>query len=86
MKLPDPTVLEKVKQWLAYAEEDLGVARHAFSMPELPSYRLIAFHAQQCAEKHLKAYLVFTGSIFHSRMISGGYCTCVPVWRPGPGY
>jgi HEPN domain-containing protein len=59
MKLPDPPILEKVKQWLAYAEEDLRLAHHGFSLPEGPPYRLIAYHAQQCAEKHLKAYLVF---------------------------
>ena len=59
MKLPDPAVLEKVRQWLAYGDEDLCVARHGFSMPEGPPSRVIAFHAQQCAEKHLKAYLVF---------------------------
>lgn len=64
MKLPDPAVLEKVKQWLVYRDEDLRVARHAFSMPETPSFRLITFHAQQCAEKHLKAYLVFRGTDF----------------------
>ena len=64
MKLPDPAVLEKVRQWLAYGDEDLCVARHGFSMPEGPPSRVIAFHAQQCAEKHLKAYLVFRGVDF----------------------
>jgi len=59
MRLPDPPILEKVKQWLAYADEDLRLARHGFSVPDAPPYRLIAYHAQQCAEKHLKAYLVF---------------------------
>jgi HEPN domain-containing protein len=59
MKLPDPPILEKVKQWLVYADEDLRLARYGFSMPQRPPYRLIAYHAQQCAEKHLKAYLVF---------------------------
>ncbi len=28
-------------------------------MPGAPPCRVIAFHAQQCAEKYLKAYLVF---------------------------
>ena len=64
MKLPDPAILEKVKQWLDYDDEDLRVARHGFSMPGNPPSRLIAFHAQQCAEKHLKAYLVFRGIDF----------------------
>ncbi|MGO9274872.1 MAG: HEPN domain-containing protein [Terriglobia bacterium] len=64
MKLPDAPILEKVRQWLAYADEDLGVARHGFSMPATPPYRVIAFHAQQCAEKYVKAYLVFHGVDF----------------------
>jgi HEPN domain-containing protein len=59
MKLPDSHILEKVRQWLAYAEEDLRVARYGFLMPGTPPSRLIAFHAQQCAEKYLKAYLIF---------------------------
>ena len=54
MKLPDAPILEKVRQWLAYADEDLRVARHGFSMSETPPCRAIAFHAQQCAEKYLK--------------------------------
>lgn len=64
MKLPDAPILEKVRQWLAYADEDLGVARHGFSMPATPPCRVIAFHAQQCAEKYVKAYLVFHGVDF----------------------
>ena len=64
MKLPDAPIIEKVRQWLAYADEDLRVARHGFSMPETPPCRVIAFHAQQCAEKYLKAYLVFHGVDF----------------------
>jgi hypothetical protein len=62
MKPPDAFTLEKVRQWLAHADEDLRVARHGFSMPGTPSYRVIAFHAQQCAEKYLKASLVFQGA------------------------
>jgi HEPN domain-containing protein len=64
MKLPEAPIIEKVRQWLAYADDDLRVARHAFSMPEIPPCRVIAFHAQQSAEKCLKAYLVFHGVDF----------------------
>ncbi len=59
MKLPEAAILEKVRQWVAYADDDLRIARYALSMPEAPPCRGIAFHAQQCAEKYLKAYLVF---------------------------
>jgi HEPN domain-containing protein len=59
MKPAEEEVARKVKQWLAYGDEDLRLARHGFSLPYAPPYRLLAYHAQQCAEKHLKGYLVF---------------------------
>lgn len=34
------------------------MANHAFSMDSNIPYCLIGYHAQQCAEKYLKAYLV----------------------------
>jgi len=46
-----------VRQWLEHAEEDLRLAKHAFKLSSSRPYKLIAFHAQQCAEKYLKAYL-----------------------------
>lgn len=49
----------KAAQWINFADEDLRLARHALKMRSSPPYRLIAYHAQQCAEKYLKAYLVY---------------------------
>ncbi|MEW6605925.1 MAG: HEPN domain-containing protein [bacterium] len=49
----------KVKQWLIYGDEDLQMAQYAMTMRLPVPYRLVAYHAQQCAEKHLKAYLIF---------------------------
>ena len=46
-----------VKQWLEHAEDDLRLAKHAFKLSSSRPYKLIAFHAQQCAEKYLKAFL-----------------------------
>ena len=43
------------KHWLLIAKEDLDSAKHLFS----GSFVTGLFHAQQCAEKSLKAYLVF---------------------------
>ncbi len=69
--LPEPEVFRQTKRWLEYADQDLRLARHAFTLPEAPPYRLIAYHAQQCVEKHLKAYLIFTGVDFpHTHNIS----------------
>ncbi len=51
-------ILASVRQWISRADEDLVLAQHALQMSEGCPYRLVAYHAQQCAEKHLKAYLV----------------------------
>ncbi len=59
MSVTDTESLLKVKQWLSFADEDLQLARHALTLLSSAPYRLIAYHAQQCVEKHLKAYLVF---------------------------
>ncbi len=66
MKVPYERVLHKVKQWLIHGDEDLRLAVHAMTLQgeEEPPYRLIAYHAQQCAEKYLKAYLVHCGVDF----------------------
>ena len=51
--------LKKVMQWLSLADEDLSLASHALGLGARSPYRLIAYHAQQCAEKCLKAFLVY---------------------------
>ena len=64
MSTPDPQILRKVVQWLAYGDDDLRLARHGLSLSAACPHRLIAYHAQQCVEKHLKAYLVLHGVDF----------------------
>ena len=64
MTVPDQDVLNKVIRWAEHADEDIRLARHARTMMEECPYRLIAYHAQQCAEKYLKAYLVLRGIDF----------------------
>jgi HEPN domain-containing protein len=59
MKLPDVEILQKVRQWLEFGDEDLRLARHGLTLKTSVPYRLIAFHGQQCVEKMLKAFLVF---------------------------
>jgi len=58
MKEREQQVRRKVLQWLSYGEEDLSLARHGLTLESNCPYRLIAYHAQQCVEKHLKAYLL----------------------------
>lgn len=64
MPNPDPDMLKTVTQWLIFADEDLNMASDVFNYSSRKSYRLIAYHAQQCAEKYLKAYLVFQSEDF----------------------
>ena len=52
-------IIEKIGQWLAYGDEDLRFARHGMTIENDTPYRLIAYHAQQCAEKYIKAYLIY---------------------------
>jgi len=59
MRPLDPAILKKVIQWLEFADGDLRLARHGLTLTSGVPYRLIAYHAQQCAEKHLKAFLVY---------------------------
>ena len=48
-----PTTLE----WIYKAEEDWHVAQMSYRARQHPSYDAAVFHAQQCAEKYLKARL-----------------------------
>jgi len=52
-----PTTLE----WIAKAEEDWNVAQMSYRARKHPSYDAAVFHAQQCAEKYLKARLEEAG-------------------------
>ena len=57
MKQRKKELEKKAKEWLQFADEDLRLADHAFALTSSVPYRLIAYHAQQCAEKSLKAYV-----------------------------
>jgi len=60
MPRPKAGATKLVRQWLAIAEEDLLLARHAMStMKSSVPFGLIAYHSQQAAEKAIKAYLVY---------------------------
>lgn len=64
MNKPGPENIKKAAQWAVYAEEDMRYAEHGMKLvPDTP-YRLVAYHAQQCAEKYLKAFLILNGIDF----------------------
>ena len=47
-----------VGEWIAKAEGDFQTAQRELRARCVPNYDAVCFHAQQCAEKYLKAFLV----------------------------
>ncbi|WP_298436298.1 HEPN domain-containing protein [Geobacter sp.] len=48
-------------EWTSKADADLATAQREASVDDAPNYDAVCFHAQQCAEKYLKAVMVETG-------------------------
>lgn len=57
MTLPEQTKQAMIREWLEKADEDLAVAEYLVSS-DRPYFGAVGFHAQQAAEKYLKAFLV----------------------------
>ncbi|MBL7152879.1 MAG: hypothetical protein ISS79_04130 [Phycisphaerae bacterium] len=55
MKTPDQPVLDKVRQWLIRADEDMRLATAAMEYVEDCPYRLVAYQAQQVRTEVRKA-------------------------------
>jgi len=70
------------EQWLRYAEADLSLAR--IPLPEQALYEQLCFHAQQAAEKGLKAALVHLGIDFPNTHNLGALVDLVPRIIPRP--
>ena len=47
-----------VKEWICKAEGDFATACRELRARKAPNYDTACFHAQQCAEKYLKACLI----------------------------
>lgn len=47
--------------WVDLAEADYGAASREFALAAGPNVPVVCFHAQQCAEKLIKALLVTHG-------------------------
>lgn len=56
-----PEVLESVRNWVAKAEGDFNAAAHLLDTGDEEFNDAVCFHAQQCAEKYLKALLLQEG-------------------------
>lgn len=57
MRPPEEVKRDLVRQWIVRAEQDFGLADHLVAH-DAPWLNAVAFHAQQAAEKFLKAFLV----------------------------
>ncbi|HHW59088.1 MAG: HEPN domain-containing protein [Bacteroidales bacterium] len=56
--------IEETKNWIKKAENDLKVVKYLIEGKD-PITDVICFHAQQCVEKYLKAFLVYNNKSFH---------------------
>ncbi len=54
--------LDDARQWLSFAEADLGVAEHLDKTYHPKPREIICFHCQQAAEKAVKSIIVLNGS------------------------
>lgn len=52
-----PTPNPLTEEWVGLAEEDIAVSRLTLQGTEAPIPWIACFHAEQCVEKYLKAYL-----------------------------
>ena len=57
-------VMAVVREWVTKAESDLRAAAYLLEPRTERPTEAVCFHAQQCAEKYVKALLVFRGSDF----------------------
>lgn len=48
-------------EWVQKAEGDMNTAQREFAVQDEPNHDAVCFHAQQCAEKYLKARLIEEG-------------------------
>lgn len=54
--------LDDAREWLSFAEADLGVAEHLDKTYHPKPLEIICFHCQQAAEKAVKSIIVLNGS------------------------
>jgi len=64
MIAPREQLVARARDWVGRADDDLRVAEHTLGLADRCPFRLVAYHAQQCAEKCLKGFLVLHGVDF----------------------
>ncbi len=76
---PDPELIAEVRAWLAKAQQDMRMARLAADA-QPPLFGQAAYHAQQAAEKAMKAFLTWHKQVFgktHNLVALGRACAAV---------
>jgi HEPN domain-containing protein len=75
----------ETREWIEKAEGDFGTAEREFRVRKKPNLDAVCFHAQQSAEKYLKAVLSVEGSEIpktHDLEILLGLCLkAFPLWE-----
>jgi HEPN domain-containing protein len=59
-----PDVMKEVARWIDKAEHDFMAAEHTMELAEEGLTDIVSYHCQQCAEKYLKALLLYRGVAF----------------------
>lgn len=59
-----PDIIREVRRWIEKAENDRRNAEYVLTMKHGCPTDTVCFHCQQCAEKYLKAALIFQGKPF----------------------
>jgi len=59
-----PDLMKEVGRWTEKAEHDYLAAEHAMALAQEGLTDIVSFHCQQCAEKYLKALLLYLGEPF----------------------
>jgi len=57
-KAPDDKICIVVREWISKADNDLKNAVHTLKLGKECPTDTVCFHAEQCVEKYLKAFLV----------------------------
>ena len=57
----DNSSADDAREWLSYAEDDFGVAKHLYDTYYPKPLAIICFHSQQAAEKAVKSIIALHG-------------------------
>ena len=72
-----------VDEWVSKAEGDFATAGRELRARKAPNYDAVCFHAQQCAEKYLKALLVSKKTGFpmtHDLLLLNNLCSSTGIF------